>query len=106
MEATPGKKLNRLLTAVMVLVGMTMGLLLVSPYAIPLQANQQAGAGTPGAFTFQSVCTACHQVDRVQNYQGSKHWPEVIKLMEEFGAFMTEDEAKEIEEYLQATYPR
>lgn len=77
-----------------------------SPYAIPQQTTRKAGTDAPGALTFQSVCTNCHQADRVENYQGSKTWAEIIKLMQSFGAFMTEDQSKEIEQYLQATYPK
>lgn len=95
-----------MLSGTMVLVGMVVGFTVLSPYAIPQKAPQKAATDTPGALTFQRVCTTCHQIDRIENYQGSQSWPEVIKQMRGFGAFLTDDEAKEIGDYLQATYPR
>lgn len=104
METVFNKKLNLMFTTTMVLVGMVLGFVVLAPYAVPRQQKQSDH--TPGALTYQSVCTTCHQPDRVQNYQGSQSWPEVIDLMRSFGAFVSDEGAKEIADYLEATYPR
>ncbi|WP_217267285.1 c-type cytochrome [Thermanaeromonas sp. C210] len=93
-------------TGTMVLVGMVIGFLFFSPYAIPQQVPSEAEADTAGALAFQGACTTCHGVDRVENYQGNQSWEEIIQLMRDFGAFITEEEAKEIQQYLESTYPR
>lgn len=89
----------------MVVIGMVIGFLLISGYAIPLPEEKGASA-QEGFMTFQSSCTTCHAADRVQNYQGSSSWPEVIELMKGYGAFIQEDEEQEIIQYLENAYPR
>lgn len=93
------------LGAKMLVVGMVVGFILISAYAIPLPPDSRA-AGGAGYLTFQSTCTTCHGADQIQNYQGSASWPEIVELMREFGGFFTESETQEVIEYLEATYPR
>lgn len=89
----------------MVVVGMVIGFLLLSTYAIPVP--QEVGAtGQEGYLTFQSTCTACHGVDSIQNYQGSSSWPEIIELMKGYGAFIQDEEQEDILLYLEEAYPR
>lgn len=87
----------------MVMVGTAIGLSAISSYAQPMSKENQGGKEY---LTFQSVCTTCHEASRAQNYSGTLSWPEVITQMRSFGAFVTDDQTKEIENYLQKTYPR
>lgn len=87
----------------MVMVGTAIGLSAISSYAQPMPKEKQGGKEY---LTFQGVCTTCHDAGRVQNYSGTLAWPEVISQMRSFGAFVTDDQTKEIEDYLQKTYPR
>lgn len=98
--------LKKTLAGTMMLVGMIMGLMVGSPYAVPIPQAQEASADTPGAQAFASVCNTCHSTDRIRDYQGDKSWGEIITLMKSFGALLSEDQAKEIEQHLQTTYPR
>ncbi|WP_018214556.1 hypothetical protein [Desulfitobacterium hafniense] len=98
-------KLSKALGLNMVVVGLVMGFALFATYAIPLPEEAEA-TGQAGYLTFQSTCTACHEVDTVQNYQGSSTWPEIIDLMKGYGAFMQEEEETEILHYLEDAYPR
>lgn len=87
----------------MVLVGLSIGFSVINSYAQPIPKKDNGGAGY---LTFQSVCTTCHDETRPKNYTGTASWGEVINQMKGFGAFVTDDQAKEIEGYLQETYPR
>lgn len=105
MRMLMASKLNWVLGAKMLVVGMVVGFVLISAYAIPLPPDSQA-AGGAAYLTYQSVCTTCHDASRVQNYQGSSSWPEIVELMREFGGFFTAAETEEVIEYLESTYPR
>ena len=96
--------LKKTFAGAMILVGVVMGLMFVAPYAIPVP--KAVANADPGALTFESVCSTCHSTDNAKNYQGSQNWGEVITLMKSFGAVVSNDQAKEIEQYLQTTYPR
>lgn len=98
--------LKKTFAGAMILVGIVMGLMFVSPYAVPISKAREAGAETPGAQAFAAVCSTCHTTDRARDYQGDKSWGEIITLMKSFGALLSEDQAKEIEQYLQTTYPK
>lgn len=89
----------------MLIVGMVVGFILISAYAIPLPPDVKATGGT-NYLTFQSTCTTCHGVEQIQNYQGSASWPEIVELMKDFGGFFTESERAEVIEYLENTYPK
>jgi len=103
---TVEKKIKGMLAPAMIVVGMVIGFLLLSPYAIPLSEAQGSKVMDQGFLLLQATCTTCHQIDRVQNYQGSATWPEIIELMREFGSYVTPEEAEELSKYLQAAYPR
>jgi mono/diheme cytochrome c family protein len=96
--------LAKTLVATMILVGIVIGFIFFAPYAVPAQHSQEDEI--PGAQTFGSVCTTCHEPDRIQNYQGDQNWHEIITLMRSFGAMVNEEQAGEIEQYLEATYPK
>lgn len=96
--------LKKTFAGAMILVGLVMGLMFVAPYAQPVPKEQVAA--DPAALTFEATCSACHSTDKVQTYQGDKNWGEIIALMKTFGAVIEENQAKDIEQYLQKTYPR
>ena len=95
------KKLATGITLMMV--GAAIGLSALSSYAQPMPKENHGGREY---FTFQSVCTTCHDAATVQTSSGTASWSEVITQMRGFGAFVTDDQTKEIESYLQKTYPR
>lgn len=96
--------LTKTFAATMILAGMVISFIFFAPYAVPVQPG--VDAEIPGAQTFVTVCTACHEPDRIQNYQGAQSWEEIITLMKSFGAMVTEEQAGEIEQYLEAAYPK
>ena len=100
-----GKVLTWTLTGKMLIVGMVIGFIFVSAYAIPLPPDSKA-TGDANYLTFQSTCTNCHEVDRIQNYRGSATWPEIVELMVDFGGFFTDSETEQVVEYLESAYPR
>ncbi|MDO0823331.1 hypothetical protein [Desulfosporosinus nitroreducens] len=87
----------------LMMVGTAIGLSAMSSYAQPMPKENHGGREY---LTFQLVCTTCHEATTVQNSSGTESWSEVITQMRGFGAFVTEDQTKEIEDYLQKTYPR
>lgn len=95
--------LKKTFAGAMVLVGLVMGLMFVAPYAEPIPKAQTPT--DPAATLFESTCSTCHTTDRAKQYKGPKKWPEIIKLMRSFGALMDDNQAKQIEDYLQKTYP-
>lgn len=105
MPTQVSQKLSRILGLNMVVVGMVIGFSLLAAYAIPVY-DEVSSTEQEGYLTFQSTCTACHQVDTVQNYQGSYSWPEIVDLMKGYGAFIREEEEQEIILYLEDAYPR
>ncbi|EHQ91330.1 hypothetical protein [Desulfosporosinus youngiae] len=105
MRGLVAEKLSKVLGLNMVVIGLVIGFALFAAYAIPLPEGAEA-EGQAGYLTFQSTCTACHDADTVQNYQGSSSWPEIIDLMKGYGAFMKEKEEEEILHYLEEAYPR
>ncbi|MCL1852766.1 MAG: cytochrome c [Peptococcaceae bacterium] len=95
--------LSKTLVATLILVGTVIGFMLFAPYAVPPQPDEDSQV--PGAQTFVAVCTSCHETDRIQSYSKDLSWAEIVTLMESFGAMISEEEAGEIENYLNAAYP-
>lgn len=62
----------------------------------------------PGVDTATAVCSACHSLDYINTQppgMGEKFWPgEVAKMIEVYGAPISEGDAKTISDYLAATY--
>lgn len=56
--------------------------------------------------TFQALCSKCHDpgIATSQNHDRSG-WQDVIQRMYGFGLVASEDETKQVVEYLTATYP-
>ncbi len=57
-----------------------------------------------GPQLLQERCTSCHGLDRVDHPHTQVQWEAVTDLMREYGAYLTDQEAQALVEYLAETY--
>ena len=98
--------LKTTLAMTMILVGVIIGIIFTSQYSVPVQRNiDTAHVEPPGYRAFVNSCSTCHTAARAVDYHGPMSWLEVIVLMQNFGAFISEDDVRDIEQYLEENHP-
>ncbi|MBM4033325.1 MAG: hypothetical protein FJ291_16300 [Planctomycetes bacterium] len=50
-------------------------------------------------------CSGCHTLERVKNYKLTQHWSLIVSQMRAYGLKLTDDEARQIVEHLEAAKP-
>jgi virginiamycin B lyase len=85
------------------LTSLAVGFACVTP-AIAQQGGQDFPDG-PGKSTVVSICGGCHDLDRLKAGYAPDGWRTVIRMMQNFGAPLPQDQVAAVTDYLIKSFP-